>query len=668
MRSVKSYFNVTLFRKNLARFWPIWGLYGACWLFLLPLNTLSSSEWWGPDRACSVPLELIGGPGLALAALFGVLAAMGVFSYLYTSRAVGMFHALPLRRQDLFVTNYLSGLCFLLLPHVAVFPLALGAEALAGGVNVGSLCMWFVVQCLLCFFFFSFAVFCAMFTGNLLALPAFYGILNILAAALTYLFQVLAREFIYGYYSVDALTELATWLTPVLRLSLTMRVRYDIEGVYAQFYGLHVVLFYAAVGAALTVLALLVYQKRHLEAAGDVVSVSWVKPVFKYGVGFCSAVAVGGFLYGAIFSYGAFEGPWTLLVLLLLWGAVGYFAAEMLLRKSFWVFRAGWKGCVVLLACLTGAICVMEFDLTGFERRVPDPAQVESVYVRAESVPYDSVSYYDWTITDPEELELVARLHRAVTQRREEDYPGTTYNTVDGVDVADSESVTLQFTYFLKGGGVLHRSYDVYPLWAADLEDPDSPTALLDKLLNNPQRVRDAYFDFELPSGYTGEFRLVDAVITTLKRSGGDSSEYVSGFYEDAVVPAAALEELRAAVESDLEAGRLGRRYLMDTMDRMENCYLSDLELTFFLSGDWLLDSSRAPDSRPSNYTVRIGLEASATDTLAVLEKYGVFTGEELVTHAADSRQRNAVSQEVSEETTTLFKDGRAITFPNSGE
>lgn len=647
MRSVKSYFSPTLFRKNLARFWPVWSLYGAVWLFALPLYILNSAPWWTPDSACSIPLSVLCDLGLFLSLVFGVLAAMGLFSYLYNSRAVGMLHALPLRRRDLFLTNYLSGLCFFLLPHGAVFLLALAAEAVAGAVNLGSLCMWLLVQSLLCLFFFSFAVFCAMFTGNILALPAFYGILNGLAAGLVYLFQVLAREFIYGYYSVGTLTEVAAWLTPVLQLGTTMRVRYDTDVAYAQFYGLHVVLLYAVVGIVLTVLALLVYEKRHLETAGDVVAVPWVKPIFKYGVGFCSAVALGTFLYGVLFAYGPFEGPWTLLVLLLLWGAVGYFVAEMLLRKSFRVFRQGWKGCVVLLACLTGAVCAMEFDLTGFEGRVPDPAQVESVSITASSAPYDSLSHNHWSLSDPEDLELVARLHRAVVQRREEGDYST--RTVDGVTVDVADTDTLQFIYTLKDGSTVYRSYDSYPRWAADLTDPDSPTALLNQLLNNPARVKDAYF--ALYPDFKGELRLVDAVVTMLMQPDGS-------YLDSQVVPAADLEELLGAIERDLDAGRLGRRYVLDTMERMENCYLSDLELTFLLQWE---DEPSINASRPSNYTVRIGLQASATETLAVLEKCGAVNGEDqlLVTHAEDSRRYNA--EKNPDEMTDLFIGDRHI-------
>ena len=122
-----------------------------------------------------------------MAALLAValLCAMAVFSYLYASRSVGMLHALPLRREGLFLTNYLSGLLFLLLPNLAVFLLALAAEVFAGTVVFSSLFTWLVVVSLFGLFFYSFAVFCAMFTGHLLALPVFYGVLNCLAAIIS---------------------------------------------------------------------------------------------------------------------------------------------------------------------------------------------------------------------------------------------------------------------------------------------------------------------------------------------------------------------------------------------------------------------------------------------------------------------------------------------------
>ena len=418
MRSATSYFNFTLLRKNFARFWPIWSLYGLFWLAVLPLNILSNRIHWDGGMARSLPLNYLdGGPSAAvtLTALFGLLCAMAVFSYLYASRSVGMLHALPLRREGLFLTNYLSGLLFLLLPNLAVFLLALAAEVFAGTVVFSSLFTWLVVVSLFGLFFYSFAVFCAMFTGHVLALPAFYVVLNGLAAGLCWVFSRMAEEFLFGFTSAAWLEKLGVWLTPVLLLSEACHVQYDTITDAAgnsmlgdpYFAGLGYASLYALIGLVLAGLALAAYRRRHLESAGDVVSVRWVRPVFKYGVAFCTAVTLSTVFYYVLDPLLP-RGPWTLLVLMVVWGAAGCFVAEMLLCKSFWVFRGAWKGCVVFLCCLTAAMCAMEFDIIGFEGRVPDVAEVQSAHLSGvESAPYDDLGYATLTLDTPEELEAM---------------------------------------------------------------------------------------------------------------------------------------------------------------------------------------------------------------------------------------------------------------------
>ena len=55
MRSATSCFNLTLYQKNLSRFWPIWALYGLIWLFLLPISILNESRWWDSARPALPP-------------------------------------------------------------------------------------------------------------------------------------------------------------------------------------------------------------------------------------------------------------------------------------------------------------------------------------------------------------------------------------------------------------------------------------------------------------------------------------------------------------------------------------------------------------------------------------------------------------------------------------
>ena len=307
MRSATSYFNFTLFRKNLSRFWPIWGLYSLIWLVLLPVNLLTDGDYLTLARTRLIPLQFVNGTSaaLALAFCFGILCAMAVFSYLYSSRSVGLLHALPMRREGLFLTNYLSGLSFMVLPNLAVFFLSLLVEAAFGVVVFSSLFTWLVTTSFYCLFFYSFAVFCAMFTGHILALPAFYGILNFLALGVSFLLGDMARRFLFGFTGTSWLEQLAIHLTPVAYLGSGVWVDYydgpapSYEQV-AYLSGLGRVFLVGLLGLVFAGLALAVYRRRQLESAGDVVSVPWVRPVFRYGVAFCCAISLGN-LFNDIF-------------------------------------------------------------------------------------------------------------------------------------------------------------------------------------------------------------------------------------------------------------------------------------------------------------------------------------------------------------------------------
>ena len=642
MRSATLYFNFTLFRKNLSRFWPIWGLYGFLWLMLLPVNVLVNGEYMGRGQARMLPLEYCSGylgAAVFFSLVFGILAAMAVFSYLYSSRSAGFLHTLPLRREGLFLTNYLSGLAFLIVPNLAVFLLSVLVEAAFGILVFSSLFTWLVVTCLLNLFFYSFAVFCAMFTGHILALPAFYGILNILAAGLCFLLQDMASRFLFGFTGAAWMGKAATWLTPILYLGQHTGIEYGEAGTNsAYFSGLGYVFLLALVGVAFAGLALVVYRRRQLESAGDVVSVGWVKPVFQYGVAFCCSITLGT-LFDNIFSSLLPRSAWILLAWMLLWGAFGCFVAAMLLHKSFWVFRPCWKGCAVFLAVLTAAMCLMELDGFGFERRVPAAAQVERVYLSSvRSYPDDDLRWNTYTLEDPELIGQLVELHQRITQEKgwlEEaaNHQGNSWSVdeADGLQVQTEDGVDLSLTYILTDGSIMERSYYL-PVTTETLTDPDSPDAMLQALLNVPGLSEQSYF-----AGLSEDDRLVDAVLTAVYRDGVSR-----GLYSEEYLPAEALPELEAAVRADLAAGNLGRRYLLEDRERLENCCYCDLQLTYRLvetaqENQSVTVSGTAPAAaatQASTRTITITLQRSATNTMAVLEKYGIDPDTMLPSHA----------------------------------
>ena len=381
MRSGTSLFNWPVFKKTVLRFWPVWGAYSAIWLVALPLQGLMMLQLEAQARpgltdgymrrfAQSVPE--MAHMAMVLALVFGVLAAMAVCSHLYNARSANFFGSLPVRREGLFATHYLAGLAFLVVPNAAIFLLTLLIEAIGGTVLLPGLGFWLAVACGECFFFYSLAVFCGMFTGHILALPAFYGIFNVLTWALCVLASAVFHRFYYGFNGFGPwMQTLIEWLTPVMKLGSGVGGWYA-DGLF-QTRGLDSVAAYAAAALLLAGASFLLYRARRLESAGDVVSVRCMRPVFQYGVAFCAWLTFG----MATTSFLGGQEP-TLMASILVWGVVGYFAARMLLDKSFRVLRY-WKGAAAVAGVFTALFLVVGFDLTGFETRVPDPDQVDYV-------------------------------------------------------------------------------------------------------------------------------------------------------------------------------------------------------------------------------------------------------------------------------------------------
>ena len=619
MKSGTSFFNSTLFRKNLTRYWPIWALYAIVWIYALPVRCVTivtrNQRWMGETPikqvqafANGVP-DTLEGLGTFMAVTFGVLAAMGVFSYLYNNRAAGLIHALPLRREGLFLTNYLSGLVCLLGPNVLVWLLTLGAEGLCSGyVDLYTATVWLAAQSGMCIFFYSFAVFCAMFTGHLLALPAFYGILNFLAVFLMTLFDVLFEPFLYGYAGMTSTAEeMVWWLTPAVRL--VENVRWRNPGLGYRLEGVCELVIYTVVGLALAALGLLVYRKRHIETAGDVVSVAAVRPVFKYGVALCSGLFFGYWLY-ALFG---FEAPFGLMGSLLLWTFIGYFAAEMLLKKSFRVWKA-WKGCAVLLLLVAVGLACLQGDAFGFVTRVPEVNRVERIVVDGMgSYPYDEGRNFEFETEDAALIEKTVALHKAIVDAHRQPDPG---------EGGHSDYIRLYVTYHLTNGTIMRRDYGAHVHPGSKLEGP----------------ARDFYCDAQVAQlAYDMDnidpTRLVNVEIGNLWNTKAKSNEYYDLTQNIPVEKhQTAMLAIYDALVADFNAGNLGKRYLFDLEDaRQLNTCTTDL--TIYWDENYRENEHRASVSAieaatsyyHATHSKSITLTPNAENTIRVLTSLGIL-------------------------------------------
>ncbi|NLW02496.1 MAG: hypothetical protein GX027_04435 [Clostridiaceae bacterium] len=376
MRLKTSSFNKGIYFFNLKRFW----LTAFSFAFLLTLNILNFLRYVSANTFGSysvfepgeVALEIFRYSDILVTFLFpffSLISALAVFSHIHFQKNTAMIHALPIDRKGLFTTHYLSGLTLVLLPLAVSGAILIVGELLMGITHIAGSLLWMLVSAVILFLLYSFAVFVGMFTGHLAAHALFFFIFNFLAVFLKDVIRTVLMSLLYGYASSSY--SLVDPFSPIVYLEEFFSGFSIGKGNYL------VLVCYLAAGLAFVLGARAVYRKRHMETAGDVISLKVMKPVFKYSVAFCSSALLGSIIV-SLMNFGR-DFP-VFLISYLIGGFIGYFAAEMLLKKTFGVFRHI-KGFLIFALVIVFLLSSINFDFFGYETYVPDASDVEIMYV-----------------------------------------------------------------------------------------------------------------------------------------------------------------------------------------------------------------------------------------------------------------------------------------------
>jgi len=555
--------------------------------------------------------------GSTLTAVFGILAAMSVFSYLFSTKSAGFFHALPIKREGLFITNYLSGLSFLIVPAFIVFILTAALLSLNGFLSIPVLLSWLGVVCALSLFFYSFGVFCAMFTGNLIALPIFYVILNFTAVGLEYLIKMTLSAFVFGMTYNKRLV--LGFLSPYYQMNLSGTVVND------QIACWNLLLGYAAAGVVFVVFALLIYRKRRVESAGDVIAIRSVRPVFKYGAAFSLALLVSVFLNQTFGRASVKDSFWRVLVCMLSAGFVGYFISEMLMKKTLRVFRSGVRGWLLFSAVMIALLFSFKLDLYGYARRVPSADAISRAYfgdyIYFSSGSSEPSHYYGLKAEDNVKLSQIVGLHRSIVNSRAELEGFEDY----AIPLSEKDKHSMVFVgiyYMMKDGSTLLRSYRL-PVTEELLQNPESPAARYLAIMNDPDTILSMCFpreltkmDFENGSIHPGDDRQLqdDADGLTIARPA-----------QSILLNQDQSFTLYQAIVRDIKDGNIGRIYPLTNSEYKNRVYTCSILLAF---------SGNFPDWRGGygSGVASFQLETTSVNTINALRNMGLLDGIQLVT------------------------------------
>ena len=446
--------NKTVLKTDITRFAPVWASYllGLAMMVLLQFSggsddAAKTSIVYDFNRLCML--------GVGINGLYALVVVQALFGDLLNPRLCNALHAMPVTRDGYYGAHLIAGLLFALVPNCLVLlPTSLLLPRQVASVSLLSL----LALSLQYIFYLGTALTAVQLAGNRIGMVLIYGILNF-ATVLLYWF--VAMVFIPLTYGKDISISWVARICPTVAMYegtyfAPVDHSYYIGDTYHYvFDGISMgdVWLKAAVCAGLGVvcmaIAQLLYRKRRLETAGDLVAYSILSPFFLA----LYTLTVAAFLHLAVtqLTQGAISEYFFLPLGLI----AGYVTGLMLLRRTSRVFR--WRLLVplggILAVC---ALCVLSIATDAFHviRRVPDAQDVQSVVLAPVQMSYSNAAL---TLTEKDEIEDILAYHQGalrnwqkqvgdcLLQRDGHGSPGDYYN--------------IQLRYTLKNGSTFQRRY-----------------------------------------------------------------------------------------------------------------------------------------------------------------------------------------------------------------
>ncbi len=413
--------DLTVFKKDITRFSPLWLTWSV--MLLISGYLLYSNGHDLSDRYDIFPSEFV-----VANVIYGFFCAVTLFGYLFDPKECVSTHSLPIRREQLFLTHLLSGLVMHIVPcgvyYLAIAPLCENSVLPMFGYTV----LQFV-------FFYGLGIFCVMLTGRRFAAAVMYGLLNS-ASMLTYAaVSTVYMPMLNGVsLPVDGFVRLCPPAVMIMKPTAQMDLWITEDAAaYTK-----MMLIFAAIGAGLMLLSLVLYRRRKLERAESFMAY----PVLNYLFVFICTVFSGCFflLLSSLFPA---TGYWVMLIIGIV---IGYFASVMILKRSPAVFHTkALAGLAVIGVVMVGSILLTKADPLGYVTYVPELGDVTRIELRKDEYS-DSVYFTE----DPAEFEKLMQLHRDLIAQP----------PIDQTDVT-SHIEWMQLSYELSSGETVKRFYNV---------------------------------------------------------------------------------------------------------------------------------------------------------------------------------------------------------------
>lgn len=308
-----------------------------------------------------------------------IICGLSSFLILFSRKRVDFYHSLPVRRDQLFLVNYVNGIIIFAVPYLINLFISVGIIGMNGfmeeslwralfaaiGINLSYYIMIYTI-----------VIIAVMLTGNLVVSGLGVTVLLLFGPALMSIQELYFREFFKTYYSAQRLYDYMNNLSPIWSYVEVVERYNRGKEVFTS------VLLGMVVTTLLFLLALFLYQKRPSEAAGNAMAFEVSKPIIKVilvvlaslagGIILRNTVSInldGWFLFGLIFTI-----------------LVGHIVIEVIynfdLRSAF----KNWKQLLLCVAFVGLISVIFRFDLLHYDSFLPKQDDIASMAVVIDGV------------------------------------------------------------------------------------------------------------------------------------------------------------------------------------------------------------------------------------------------------------------------------------------
>lgn len=322
-----------------------------------------------------------------------VVSGISGFAYMHSAKKLDVYHSIPVKRERLFVQQYVYGIIYYIVPLVlhSLICFCICASNGVGNMQVvGQVFGFCCVQLLIYLACYAVVVLAVVLTGNLVISALGSAVLLFYSLILAAMKYELMYKFFVTYYSTGESYDFPAFspVHLVLNMANNMNRSDDLYLNYMGFWGDYGKLILMAV--VYTVIALILYKKRPTEAAGTSMAFPVTEPIVKTMIVFPISI-FSGYLFQSIASNDN-EFGWYV------FGCIFGFMIccplmEVIYRKDVkavfkhplqWAFNG---------ACVILCIVVFRYDVLGYDTYLPAEDKVESYAVYFSELPNVNALY-----------------------------------------------------------------------------------------------------------------------------------------------------------------------------------------------------------------------------------------------------------------------------------